>query len=105
MVSIRWMRGASPFSCPFFSNCGAWPAFYGDFSGGLLVHRVSVDKVARAVPPHGPFGFFGAVALATPPPIRPALFNLRRPRRMTAGRACAVACGGRSLALAAADKD
>ena len=58
MVSLRWMRGASPFFCPFFSDCGAWPAFEGDFSGGLLVHRVSVDKVARAVPPLGPFGFF-----------------------------------------------
>ena len=98
-------EGRKPLFLSVFSACGAWPAFEGDVSGGLLVHRVSVDKVARAVPPHGPFGFFGAVALATPPPIRPALFNLRRPRRMTAGRACAVACGGRSLALAAADKD
>lgn len=98
-------EGRKPLFLSVFSACGAWPAFEGDFSGGLLVHRVSVDKVARAVPPHGPFGFFGAVALATPPPIRLALFNLRRPRRMTAGRACAVACGGRSLALAAADKD
>lgn len=98
-------EGRKPLFLSVFSACGAWPAFEEDFSGGLLVHRVSVDKVARAVPPHGPFGFFGAVALATPPPIRPALFNLRRPRRMTAGRACAVACGGRSLALAAADKD
>lgn len=98
-------EGRKPLFLSVFSACGAWPAFYGDFSGGLLVHRVSVDKVARAVPPSGHLVFFGAVARATPPPIRPALFNLRRPRRMTAGRACAVACGGRSLALAAADKD
>lgn len=98
-------EGRKPLFLSVFSDCGAWPAFEEDFSGGLFVHRVSVNKVARAVPPLGPFGFFGAVARATPPPIRPALFNLRRPRRMTAGRACAVACGGRSLALAAADKD
>lgn len=98
-------EGRKPLFLSVFSVCGAWPAFEGDFSGGLLVHRVSVDKVARAVPPHGPFGFFWCGGPCYAPPIRPALFNLRRPRRMTAGRACAVACGGRSLALAAADKD
>ena len=64
-------EGRKPLFLSVFSDCGAWPAFYGDFSGGLLVHRVSVNKVARAVPPHGPFGFFGAVALATRPPSGP----------------------------------
>lgn len=46
-------EGRKPLFLSVFSDCGAWPAFYGDFSGGLLVHRVSVDKVARAVPPSG----------------------------------------------------
>lgn len=99
-------EGRKPLFLSVFSDCGAWPAFYGDFSGGLLVHRVSVDKVARAVPPCGPcLVFLVRCGPGYAPPIRPELFNLRRPRRMTAGRACAVACGGRSLALAAADKD
>ena len=55
-------EGRKPLFLSVFSDCGAWPAFEGDFSGGLLVHRVSVDKVARAVPPlRAVFGFFGAV--------------------------------------------
>ena len=51
-------EGRKPLFLSVFSACGAWPAFEGDFSGGLLVHRVSVDKVARAVPPPRAIWFF-----------------------------------------------
>lgn len=105
MVSLRWMRGASPFFCPFFRPAVLGLPFTETSPAGFLFIVCQLIRWRGPSPPLGPFGFFGAVARATPPPIRPALFNLRRPRRMTAGSACAVACGGRSLALAAADKD
>lgn len=44
-------------------------------------------------PPSGLFGFFGAVAGLTRPPAA-ALLNLRRPGRLTAGRACAPGLRG-----------
>ena len=56
--------------------------------------RHASEVVARRLPPSGLFGFFGAVAGLTRPPAA-ALLNLRRPGRLTAGRACARACGGR----------
>lgn len=105
MVSLRWMRGASPFFCPFFRPAVLGLPFTETSPAGFLFIVCQLIRWRGPSPPSGHLVFFGAVARATPPPIRPALFNLRRPRRMTAGRACAVACGGRSLALAAADKD
>lgn len=50
--------------------------------------RHASEVVARRLPPSGLFGFFGAVAGLTRPPAA-ALLNLRRPGRLTAGRACA----------------
>lgn len=65
-------EGRKPLFLSVFSDCGAWPAFYGDFSGGLLVHRVSVDKVARAFPPlRAVFGFLVRCGPGYAPPIGP----------------------------------
>lgn len=105
MVSLRWIRGASLFFCPFFRTAVLGLPFMETSPAGFLFIVCQLIRWRGPSPPSGHLVFFGAVARASPPPIRPALFNLRRPRRMTAGRACAVACGGRSLALAAADKN
>lgn len=105
MVSLRWMRGASPFSCPFFRTAVLGLPFMETSPAGFLFIVCQLIRWRGPSPPAGRVWFFGAVRPWLRAPHRPALFNLRRPRRMTAGRACAVACGGRSLALAAADKD
>ena len=106
MVSIRWMRGASPFSCPFFRTAVLGQPFTETSPAGFLFIVCQLIRWRGPSPPCGPcLVFLVRCGPGYAPPIRPALFNLRRPRRMTAGRACAVACGGRSLALAAADKD
>ena len=55
--------------------------------------RHASEVVARRLPPSGLFGFFGAVAGLTRPPAA-ALLNLRRPGRLTAGRACAPGLRG-----------
>lgn len=61
-------------------------------SQGWMVRHAS-EVVARRLPPSGLFGFFGAVAGLTRPPAA-ALLNLRRPGRLTAGRACAPGLRG-----------
>ena len=58
--------------------------------------------VARPVPPWAAIWFLLVRWPAVAPPIRAALFTPPASPPPTAGRACAVACGGRSLALAAA---
>lgn len=67
--------------------------------------RHASEVVARRLPPSGLFGFFGAVAGLTRPPAA-ALLNLRRPGRLTAGRACAPGLRGTpGLRLAPPPKD
>ena len=55
--------------------------------------RHASEVVARRLPPSGLFVFFCAVAGLTRPPAA-ALLNLRRPGRLTAGRACAPGLRG-----------
>ena len=79
MVPVGRVRGCPS---PFFSLAVA------GMNGASRIR-----SCGAAAPPSGLFGFFGAVAGLTRPPAA-ALLNLRRPGRLTAGRACAPGLRG-----------
>ena len=77
MVSLRWMRGASPFYCPFFRTAVLGQPFRETSPAGHLFIVCQLIRWRGPLPPTGRLVFLGAVGPCYAPPQRPALFNLR----------------------------